>query len=68
MQVGGEDVKNILIENIKNIRQLSFDIPNPGLHILTGTSRNTENIFFIVLRQSRASTRNLRSGLSFYLA
>lgn len=46
MQVGGEDVKNILIENIKNIRQLSFDIPNPGLHILTGTNGSGKTTLF----------------------
>ena len=31
-------MKNIAIENIRNIRSLSFNIPNPGLHILTGTN------------------------------
>ena len=39
-------MKNILIENIRNIRRLSFNIPNPGLHILTGTNGSGKTTLF----------------------
>lgn len=29
-------MKKIIIENIRNIRHLEFEMPSPGLHILTG--------------------------------
>jgi len=39
-------MKHILIENIRNIRNLSFNIPNPGLHILTGTNGSGKTTLF----------------------
>ena len=39
-------MKRILIENIRNIRNLSFDIPTPGLHILTGTNGSGKTTLF----------------------
>lgn len=29
-------MKKIIIENIRNIKHLAFEMPSPGLHILTG--------------------------------
>lgn len=34
--LAGGHMKQIVIENIRNISKLSFEIPLPGLHILTG--------------------------------
>lgn len=39
-------MKRILIENIKNIKSLCFDIPNPGLHIITGTNGSGKTTLF----------------------
>lgn len=56
-------MKNILIENIKNIGQLSFDIPNPGLHILTGTNGSGKTTLFTCI--SRICNKNAyRLGFS----
>lgn len=56
-------MKNILIENIKNIGQLSFDIPNPGLHILTGTNGSGKTTLFTCI--SRICNNNAyRLGFS----
>lgn len=36
-------MRKIVIENIRNIQQLSFNIPNPGLYILTGKWKREDN-------------------------
>ena len=39
-------MKRIKIENIKNIRSLCFNIPDPGLHIITGTNGSGKTTLF----------------------
>lgn len=39
-------MKEVLIENIRNIRRLSFAIPNPGVHIITGTNGSGKTTLF----------------------
>ena len=39
-------MKKILIENIRNIQTLSFILPEPGLHILTGTNGSGKTTLF----------------------
>lgn len=42
----GRNMKNILIENIRNVRRLSFNIPNPGLYVLTGKNGSGKTTLF----------------------
>lgn len=39
-------MKRIVIENIKSIRFMCFDIPDPGLHIITGTNGSGKTTLF----------------------
>ena len=39
-------MRKIVIENIRNIQQLSFNIPNPGLYILTGKNGSGKTTLF----------------------
>ena len=42
----GGSMKRVVIENIKSIKSMSFDIPNPGLHIITGTNGSGKTTLF----------------------
>jgi len=39
-------MKRIVIENIKSIKSMCFDIPDPGLHIITGTNGSGKTTLF----------------------
>lgn len=39
-------MKRILVENIKNIKSMCFDIPGPGLHIITGQNGSGKTTLF----------------------
>lgn len=39
-------MKKIIIENIKNIHSMCFEIPRPGLHIITGTNGSGKTTLF----------------------
>ncbi len=39
-------MKRIVIENIKSIQSMCFDIPEPGLHIITGTNGSGKTTLF----------------------
>lgn len=44
-------MKRIAIENIKNIRSLIFEIPNPGLHVITGKNGSGKTTLFTCLNR-----------------
>lgn len=49
-------MKKIIIENIRNIRHLAFEMPSPGLHILTGKNGVGKTTLFTCI--SRICNRN----------
>lgn len=44
-------MKKITINNIKNIKSLSFTIPNPGLYIITGTNGSGKTTLFTCINR-----------------
>lgn len=44
-------MKKIIIENIKSIKYMCFDIPNPGLHIITGTNGSGKTTLFTCINR-----------------
>ncbi len=44
-------MKRIVIENIKNIKSMCFDIPDPGLHIITGTNGSGKTTLFTCINR-----------------
>jgi predicted ATPase len=50
------DTKKILIENIRNISRLEFQVPSPGLHIITGKNGVGKTTLFTCI--SRISNNN----------
>lgn len=54
-------MKKIIIENIRNIRNLEFDVPSPGLHVMTGKNGMGKTTLFTCI--SRICNNNAyRSG------
>lgn len=44
-------MKRIIIENIKSIKSMCFDIPAPGLHIITGTNGSGKTTLFTCINR-----------------
>lgn len=44
-------MKRVLIENIKNIKSMCFDIPGPGLHIITGQNGSGKTTLFTCINR-----------------
>lgn len=44
-------MKRIKIENIKGIKSMCFDIPDPGLHIITGTNGSGKTTLFTCINR-----------------
>lgn len=55
-QNGGKCMKRVTIKNIRNIKDLVFDIPEPGLHILTGTNGSGKTTLFTCISRICSGT------------
>lgn len=50
------NTKKIIIENVRNIGHMSFEIPSPGLHVVTGQNGSGKTTLFTCI--SRIGDRN----------